>query len=133
MKKTITLVLCLVMMLSLGISTFALGLDRPIFDLDPQEVKDFKALVDAIGEVTLEDKEAIEAAEAAYQSMDADRYSLYKNFRESSEKLVAARAAYDQLVANQAPATGDNMVVFAVLAALSMTGLAVLFTKRRAI
>lgn len=140
MKKTICLVLCLVMMMTLGVSGFAMEIIRPNLDLDPQEVKDFRALVDAIGEVTLEDKEAIEAAEAACQalvdSLGETKLSLYKNFKNSRDTLVAARAAYDALAAAQTPPetidpTGDSMVIVLALLALSATAMVVLVSKKR--
>ena len=142
MKKTICLVLCLVMMMTLGVSVFALDIVRPGFDLTPQNVKDFKALVDAIGEVTLEDKAAIEAAEAACEellnTLGETKLSLYKDFKNSKDTLAAARAAYDALAAAQTPSepvdpAGDNTFMVIAMVVLSMTALVVLVSKKRAI
>ena len=142
MKKTISLILCVIMMMTIATCAFAfqpgVGVGGGIAIKDPAAVTDFKALVDAIGEVTLEDKEAIEAAEAAYDAMLARYKDQYQTVIDSYATLTAARAAYDALVANQnkpsggAPETGDSTMVFVALALLSMTALVVMVSKKKA-
>jgi LPXTG-motif cell wall-anchored protein len=144
MKKTISLILCVIMVMTIATCAFAKlplkpgagtggqigGLTQP----DPDAVKAFKALVDAIGEVTLEDKEAIEAAEAAYDGL-LTRYKVENQTTiDSYATLTAARTAYDALVAaqNKPPKTGDGTMMFVALAMLAMTGLVVLVSKKKA-
>ena len=138
MKKTISLILCVIMMMTIATCAFALMPGGGIAVPDPAAVTDFKALVDAIGEVTLEDKAAIEAAEAAYDAMLPRYKDQYQTVIDSYATLTAARAAYDALVANQnkpsggAPETGDGTMVFVALALLSMTALVVMVSKKKA-
>lgn len=61
---------------------------------DAAAAKVVKDLISAIGEVTLESKEAIEAAEAAYAGLTAAQQALVDNY----SVLTAAREAYDALV-----------------------------------
>lgn len=142
MKKMICLALCMVMVLVFGVTNaFALDIIKPSLDLDPAEIKEFKTLVAAIGEVTLEDKEAIEAAEAALDNLlntlGETKCSLYKSFRESRSTLEEARVAYDALVAEQTPPeeivpTGDSIFVMMALVALSAAALVLVASKKRA-
>ena len=116
MKKLISLAICLAMVLAFSASAFA----KPIGGLvvkDPAAVTEFKQMVDAIGEVTLEDKDAIEAAEAFYDENNLGKYVMdgmrqNANCVAAYETLVAAREAYDTLVANQGttdtPAGGNS-------------------------
>ena len=141
MKKTISLILCVIMMMTIATCAFAklplkpgAGTGGQIVTGDPDAVKAFKALVDAIGEVTLEDKEAIEAAEAAYDGLLARYKAENQTTINSYATLTAARTAYDALVAaqNKPPKTGDGTMMFVALAMLSMTGLVVLVSKKKA-
>ena len=142
MKKMICLVLCMVMVLAFGVTNaFAFDIIKPNLDLDPTEVKEFKALVAAIGEVTLEDKEAIEAAEAArdnlLDTLGEDKCNMWASFRDSRATLEEARTAYDALVAAQAPSeeivpTGDGIFVMVALVALSAAALVLMVSKKRA-
>lgn len=145
MKKTISLILCVIMMMAVATCAFAKlpGGGAPIggggiATPDPDAVKDFKALVDAIGEVTLEDKAAIEAAEAAYEGLLARYKAENATVIASYKTLTDARTTYDALVAAQnkpsggAPETGDGTMVFVALAMLSMTALVVMVSKKKA-
>ncbi|MBQ8248671.1 MAG: hypothetical protein IJY93_02145, partial [Clostridia bacterium] len=62
--------------------------------------------IDAIGEITLEDEEAIIAAEAAYADLTDDQKALVTNY----ETLTAARATLDELklVAASVAKVGDT-------------------------
>lgn len=53
------------------------------------------ALIDAIGEVTLDSESAIASAESAYSALSPDEQGM---IRESGDKLAAAKAAYDAAV-----------------------------------
>ena len=61
--------------------------------IDVDDVAEVEALIDAIGEVTLESEEAIEAARAAYDALTDAQKELVENY----EDLVAAEAALDAL------------------------------------
>ena len=107
MKKLISLAICLAMVLAFSVSGFAAAIIKPGVVLkDPAVVTEFKEMVDAIGEVTLEDKDAIEAAEAFYDENNLGKYVM-EGMRQNAtciaayETLTAAREAYDALVANQ--------------------------------
>ena len=67
-----------------------------------------KALIEAIGTVSLESEEAIEAAEAAYAALTADQKALVTNYA----ALTAARAAYDQLAAAEKEAGLRSILVY---------------------
>jgi hypothetical protein len=58
------------------------------------EVANVMALINAIGEVTLESGDAIVAAETAYNALEAGQKALVSNY----QVLADARAAYDALV-----------------------------------
>ena len=61
---------------------------------DAEAARVVRELIAAIGEVTLESKDAIEAAEKAYEELTPAQKKLVDNY----EVLTAARAAYDKLV-----------------------------------
>ena len=65
---------------------------------DKAEAAKVDALIDAIGEVTLDSKDAIEAAEAALNALTEDQ----KAYVTKEETLKAARADYDKLVKAEA-------------------------------
>ena len=136
MKKTISLILCVIMVMAIATCAFA-KLPGLVIG-EPEAVKQFKALVEAIGEVTLEDKEAIEAAEAAYEEMLPRYKDQYQTVIDNYSILTNARAEYDALVAAQnkpsggAPETGDGTMVFVALAMLSMTAMVVMVAKKKA-
>ncbi len=68
------------------------------------------ALIDAIGEVTLESGDAIEAAEGAYEALSEKEQVLVTNY----EDLVAARKAYDKLVEDHAAADTVDALIDAI-------------------
>lgn len=68
------------------------------------------ALIDAIGEVTLESRDAIEAAEGAYEALSEKEQVLVTNY----EDLVAARKAYDKLVEDHAAADTVDALIDAI-------------------
>ena len=80
-------------------------------------------MIDAIGEVTKESKDAIEAARAAYDALTDAQKQLVTNY----DALTKAEEAYKGIAA-----TGDNTMLFVALVMLSMTGLVVLTSKKRA-
>lgn len=142
MKKTISLLLCVIMVMAIATCAFAKlpagGI--PIgggTTTDP--TADFKAMVEGIGEVTLEDKEAIEEAEAELdrlKTLAGKAWALqYASALEQwTTALEDARTEYDALVAaqNQPPKTGDGTMVFVALAMLSMTAMVVMVAKKKA-
>ena len=157
MKKIVSVLICLAIVLSLGVAAMAIskpggtGSGTGSFPIGggnvigggtqmPEEVKAFIALVEAIGEVTLESKAAIEAAEAAYAAIDWEglRISSPEKSVPQISTMRNARTQYDALVAAQeqqkpgAPETGDNAMMFVVMAALSMTCVVILISKKRA-
>ncbi len=62
-----------------------------------KDITDTIALIDAIGEVTLERGKAIEAAESAYNALTDDQKALVENY----DTLLNAREEYDRLVAEE--------------------------------
>ena len=82
------------------------------------------AKIEAIGEVTKESKEAIEAARAAYNALTDAQKKLVNNL----ETLTNAENTLEAL--NKLPTTGDNVVLFFALLALSMTAMVVLVSKK---
>ena len=81
MKKTISLLLILVMCLSLC----ACG--------KSEAVKNVEALIDALGEVTVDSEAAIVAAEEAYNALAAEEQSKVAN----AAKLTDARETFEKL------------------------------------
>jgi len=81
------------------------------------------ALIDAIGKVTKESKDAIEAARVAYDALTDAQKQLVTNY----DVLTKAEEAYKGIAA-----TGDSTMLFVALVMLSMTGLVVLTSKKRA-
>ena len=152
MKKVLTLLLCLVMVMSFAGLAFAFKIDPSLGGggtAEPAEITNFKNLVDSIGEVTKEDKETIEAAEAALAAINWRNYGgSSKIVQEWINKLEAARTAYNALATE--PSTqpgasttqpagsvtpvkpmGDNTFVFFALMALSVTAMVVLVSKKK--
>lgn len=64
--------------------------------LDEAKLDSVCALIDAIGEVTVNSEEAIIAAENAYEALSAEEKAA---IQESADKLVTLRNAYDAAVA----------------------------------
>lgn len=81
MKKIVSLLLVLVMCLPLC----ACG--------KSEAVKNVEAMIDALGEITLESIDAIRSAEDAYNALTEDEQKKVKNY----ETLTAARDAYYEL------------------------------------
>jgi DNA repair exonuclease SbcCD ATPase subunit len=80
-------------------------------------------MIDAIGEVTKESKDAIEAARTAYDALTDAQKQLVTNY----DALTKAEEAYKGIAA-----TGDNTMLFVALVMLSMTAMVVLVSKKRA-
>lgn len=80
MKKTIAIILVLVMCVSLC-------------SCKSKDVKNVETLIDAIGEVTVNSEQAITDAEEAYASLDDDEKADVENY----ELLTSARADFDAL------------------------------------
>ena len=149
MKKFICLILCAILVM--GFATIALAADKlpigggQIGGGEIAEVTTFKAKVDAIpDEITLESKTAIEDAEAALDALKAKAgrdwaLGFEKNLTQWITKLTNARTAYDTLVANQSQKpggaideTGDGIMMIVAIFVLSVTGMVVLVSKKRA-
>lgn len=81
MKKVISLFLAVVLCLSLT----ACG--------KSEAVKNVEAMIDALGEITLESIDAIRSAEDAYNALTADEQKKVENYK----SLTAARDAYFEL------------------------------------
>ena len=84
--------------------------------------------ITAIGTVTLDSKEAIEAAEAAYASLTDAQKALVTNYA----TLTAARTAYDQLVAEKEAAekeAADKAAADAAIAKINAIGTVTLESK----
>ncbi len=61
-------------------------------------------MIDAIGEVTLKSRDAIMAAEKAYKALPEEAKACMTNY----DVLLAARAAYDELLDNLLPPVGPS-------------------------
>ena len=104
MKKLISILACIAMLMALATSAFAAGI--PLGGgTEIEEITTFKAKVDALPEeITLECKDAIEAAEAALAALKLKlgrnwEFGGAKAMAEWVTKLENARADYDTLVA----------------------------------
>ena len=73
---------------------------------DDPAVAAVKELIDAIGEVTLDSGDAIDAARAAYDALTDTQKELVKNY----EKLTAAEEAYTALVDAAAAKAVDDLI-----------------------
>ena len=73
---------------------------------DDPAVAAVKELIDAIGEVTLDSGDAIDAARAAYDALPDTKKELVKNY----EKLTAAEEAYTALVDAAAAKAVDDLI-----------------------
>ena len=73
---------------------------------DDPAVAAVKELIDAIGEVTLESGDAIDAARAAYDALTDTQKELVKNY----EELTAAEEAYTNLVDAAAAKAVDDLI-----------------------
>ena len=130
MKKSLALILCVIMVMSFATMAFA---RVPSFTMPPEF--NVSVAISNLGTITLESKEAIEAAEAAYAALTDDQKAKVTNY----QVLIDARATYDALVASQNPGnggtidkTGDSTMVFVAMVVLSMTALVILVFKKRA-
>ena len=110
MKKLISITLCLVLVLALASSAFALSGaigKLPIggggFEITTGESslsakgQEFYDMVEAIGDVTLEDEAAIIAAEEKYESLSIVAKNEYQGVKDAYATLQAARKALNQL------------------------------------
>ena len=96
------------------------------------EVEAVQQKIDAIGKVTLESKEAIEAARKAYDTLSAEQKLLVKNYKTLTDAEAALKALEeaDKVI----PPTGDTTPVAAVTILMFLCTLAiavVLFEIRR--
>ena len=73
-------------------------------DLDQEAAEEMIAQIEALGEITLDSKEAIEAARLAYDAMTDEAKALVTNLA----VLEAAEAAYEALVEASKPADPEN-------------------------
>ena len=81
------------------------------------------ALIEAIGEVKPESGDAIKAARDAYDKLTDAQKAMVTNY----DTLTRAEDAYEG-----SSSTGDSIVLFFGLMALSMTAVVVLVSKKRA-
>ena len=92
-------------------------------DADKKAADAVAAKIEAIGTVTKDSKEAIEAARAAYDALTDTQKALVENYR----TLIAAEESYKG-VAN----TGDSIYQVVALMMLAMTAMVVMVSKKRA-
>lgn len=108
------------------------ALERAENELSPFMIQEVEDLINALpkkDEITLNDKEAIEEARAAYDELTKDEQKEIS--KDTLKKLTDAEKAYEKLV----PKTGDNYNVFAygavlMLSVLALTGIMV-YKKRK--
>ena len=96
MKKLVSITLCLVIVMTLAASAFAMGLGIA----PPEEMLAWFEKIDSIGEVTLDDEALILDIKATYNAMTTKDRSYVKNFRtvfvpamQALQKLQDAEAA----------------------------------------
>lgn len=89
--------------------------------LDKEAAAAAQAKIEAIGEVTLDSEDAIQAARQAYDALTETQKALV-----DTTKLIAAEEAYQKLLEPTNPDTGDSMhmMVYVLTAVLSITALA---------
>ena len=75
-----------------------------VVDLDQEAAEEMIAQIEALGEITLDSKEAIEAARLAYDAMTDEAKALVTNLA----VLEAAEAAYEALVEASKPADPET-------------------------
>ena len=130
MKKTISFVLCVIMVMAIATCVFAKvpGGFKPAIptDADQQAAAAVVAQISELpdkAQVTLKDKDAIVAARAAYDGLSDLAKGLVTNVNILTD-AEAALAAIDK--------TGDGTMLFVALAMLSMTALVVMVSKKKA-
>ena len=97
------------------------ALAKRIAELEAAPIKSVKALIDAIGEVTLDSKSAIDEARAAYDKLTAEQQAKVSNYA----ALTAAETAYAKLAADKA----DQDAADAVIAKINAIGTVTLDSK----
>ena len=98
------------------------ALAKRIAELEAAPIKSVEELIDAIGEVTLDSKSAIDEARAAYDKLTAEQQAKVRNYA----ALTAAETAYAKLVADKA----DQDAADAVIAKINAIGTVTLDSKK---
>ena len=97
------------------------ALAKRIAELEAAPIKSVEALIDAIGEVTLDSKSAIDEARAAYDKLTAEQQAKVSNYA----TLTAAETTYAKLVQDKA----DQDAADAVIAKIDAIGTVTLDSK----
>ena len=97
------------------------ALAKRIAELEAAPIKSVEALIDAIGTVTLDSKNAIDEARAAYDKLTAEQQAKVSNYA----ALTAAETTYAKLVQDKA----DQDAADAVIAKIDAIGTATLDSK----
>ena len=97
-------------------------LSKRIAELEAVPIKSVEELIDAIGEVTLDSKSAIDEARAAYDKLTAEQQAKVSNYA----ALTAAETAYAKLAADKA----DQDAADAVIAKINAIGTVTLDSKK---
>jgi len=98
------------------------ALAKRIAELEAAPIKSVEALIDAIGEVTLDSKSAIDEARAAYDKLTAAQQARVSNYA----TLTAAETTYAKLVQDKA----DQDAADAVIAKINAIGTVTLKSKK---
>lgn len=98
------------------------ALAKRIAELEAAPIKSVEALIDAIGEVTLDSKSAIDEARAAYDKLTAEQQTKVSNYA----ALTAAEATYAKLVQDKA----DQDAADAAIAKINAIGTVTLKSKK---
>lgn len=98
------------------------ALAKRIAELEAAPIKSVEALIDAIGEVTLDSKSAIDEARAAYDKLTAEQQAKVSNYA----TLTAAETTYAKLVQDKA----DQDAADAVIAKINAIGTVTLKSKK---
>ena len=98
------------------------ALAKRIAELEAAPIKSVEALIDAIGEVTLDSKSAIDEARAAYDKLTAEQQAKVSNYA----ALTAAETTYAKLVQDKA----DQDAADAVIAKINAIGTVTLKSKK---
>ena len=98
------------------------ALAKRIAELEAAPIKSVEELIDAIGEVTLDSKSAIDTARAAYDGLTKAQQAKVSNYA----ALTAAETAYAKLAADKA----DQDAADAVIAKINAIGTVTLDSKK---
>ena len=142
MKRTITLILCAALMMSLAIAAFASPGPPPVENMNLQSAAGSLISAENLTEETL--TEAVEKdIQKAIAARDAYLAAGRGGLSQLVEKVNAVEEKYNEILAARNPAgggdetgktpeTGDNTMAIVVVMVLSMTAMAVLVSKKRA-